>query len=142
MAIETPQGLLKLISYVGVRRAGRLLIVRYDTPPNPDKPGWWIPAPEAAYGEDPLEVAARELSRLGYDDVMPRVVDVESFPVGERNWHVVVHCLAEVHADPQPGAGIAQWRWCSEAELPEAAEFAHKRWEQALARRLIRFGAA
>ena len=63
---------------------------------------------------------------------------VESFPVGERNWHVVVHCVADVSADPRPAGGIAEWRWCDEASLPEPAAFAHRRWEHALALRLMR----
>ncbi|WP_284614607.1 NUDIX domain-containing protein [Aquabacterium humicola] len=141
MAIETSQGLLKLISYVGVRNAGRLLIVRYETPPNPDKPGWWIPAPEAGYGDEPFEVAQQALARLGFDDVTLRVMDVESFSVGERNWHVCVHYVGDVAHDPRPREGIAEWRWCAEHELPDAAEFAHRRWEHSLARRMAAFAA-
>lgn len=137
MALQTPQGELKLIVYLGVRREGRLLLLDYELPPNPDKPGWWIPAPEVGYGGDPLERVTEAAAALGFAQARPRLFDVESFTMGGGNWHVLVHYLLDVQADASPGPDVRRWMWATADELPEAADFAHKRWELELARRLL-----
>lgn len=141
MSLATDEGTLKLIVYLGVRREGRLLLVEYEVPPNPDKPGWWIPAPELAFGGDPSELAAAEAARLGFAGATPRLIDVESFTLGEGHWHVLLHYLLDVATNPAPGPYIRRWQWCGSAELPDAASFAHRRWEAELAQRLIAFPA-
>jgi ADP-ribose pyrophosphatase YjhB (NUDIX family) len=140
MSLSTPQGVLKLITYVGIRWGGRLLLVDYASAPNPDKKGWWIPAPEVEYGGDPLERAAEELAILGYLDVEPRLMDVESFTMGDGNWHVIIHYVADVNSDPDPGADIQKWKWVDQASLPEPSQVAHGKWEVKLASRMLEFG--
>ena len=141
MALETKEGLLKLIAYVGLRRGGRLLVVDYESPPNPDKTGWWIPAPELAYGEDPLERAEKVAAEFGYADASAlRLMDVESFTMGEGNWHVIVHYVLDVAADPSPGPNVRRWQWLAVADSPGPEGFAHKRWEEGLASRMLAFG--
>ena len=66
-------------------------------------------------------------------------MDVESFSIGPRNWHVIVHYVVDVDSDPVPDANIAKWSWCSAEQLPAASEFAHGNWEAGLARRMIGF---
>lgn len=141
MSLETDEGTLKLIVYLGVRKRHRLLVVQYEVPPHPDKPGWWIPAPELAWGGDPYYLAIAEAARLGYAHAAPRLMDVESFTVDESGWHVIVHYVLDVDADPVPGPNVREWRWCSAQELPDAASFAHRRWEAELARRMLGFEA-
>jgi hypothetical protein len=140
MAFQTREGQLKLITYVGIRRGGRLLVVDYETPPNPDKPGWWIPAPEVAWGEDPMERAARVAAGLGYPDAAGlRLMDVESFTMGEGNWHVIVHFVLDVAHDPTPGPDVRRWQWLAPDASPGPEGFAHKGWEERLARRMLAF---
>jgi len=142
MALETKEGLLKLIVYVGLRRDGRLLVVDYETPPNPDKPGWWIPAPELAYGEDPMERAEKVAAQFGYVDAAGlRLMDVESFTMGEGNWHFIVHYVLDVSSDPSPGPEVRRWQWLAAGASPGPEGFAHRRWEEGLARRMLEFGA-
>lgn len=140
MPLKTPEGILKLIVYVGIRREGRLLLVEYASAPNPDKSGWWIPAPEVEYGGDPLECATDELVALGFPDVEPCLMDVESFTMGGGNWHVIVHYVADVDADPAPGPNIRQWAWIDPGTMPEPEKFAHGKWEAALATTMLEFG--
>ena len=139
MSLETDQGTLKLIVVLGVRRQRRLLVVQYEVPPNPDKPGWWLPGPELAWGGDPYSQAIAEAARLGFAHAAPRLMDVESFTLDETRWHVFVHYLLDVDSDPVPGPNVREWRWCAAHELPDAASFAHRRWEAALARRMLAF---
>ena len=142
MAFQTSEGLLKLIVYVGLRRDGKLLVVDYETPPNPDKQGWWIPAPELAYGEDPMERAEKVAAEFGYPDAAGlRLMDVESFTMGEGNWHVIVHYVLDVAADPTPGANVRRWQWLPAGGSPGPEGFAHRRWEEGLAQRMLAFGA-
>lgn len=139
MSLATDEGTLKLIVYLGVRRRSRLLIVRYEVPPNPDKPGWWIPAPELAFGGDPGGLAAAEAARLGFANAAPRLMEVESFTIGEGNWHVLIQFVLDVDHDPVPGPNVREWRWCGAGELPADETFAHRRWEAELARRMLDF---
>ena len=140
MAFETRDGLLKLIVYVGLRRDGRLLVVDYEVPPNPEKKGWWIPAPEVAYGEDPLERAGKVAREFGYEDASGlRLMEVESFTMGEGNWHVIVHYVIDVDRDPSPGPDIRRWQWLAPGASPGPEGFAHRRWEEGLAGRMLAF---
>jgi len=138
MAFETPSGTIKLIMYVSIVCGQRILLVEYVTPPNPDKKGWWIPAPEISFGEDPAARAATVLADLGFADALAELCDIESFTVGGA-WHVIFHYRAEVASDakPVPGAGIRRWQWVSAEDMPDAPAFAHGKWERSLALRRI-----
>lgn len=141
MSLETDAGTLKLFITLGVRHARRLLLVQYEVPPSADRPGWWIPAPELAWGRDPYEQALTEAGRLGYAEAVPRLMDVESFMLGDGLWQVIVHYVMDVEADPRPGPHVREWHWFGAAELPAAASFAHRRWDAELARRMLGFEA-
>lgn len=141
MSLETDEGTLKLFVTLGLRRERRLLLVQYEVPPSADKPGWWIPAPELAWGRDPYEQALAESVRLGYAGDTPRLMDVESFMLGDGLWQVIVHYVMDVESDPAPGPNVREWRWFAAPELPEAASFAHRRWDAELARRMLAFEA-
>jgi len=139
MSLETDEGTLKLFVTLGARRHRRLLLVQYEVPPSADKPGWWIPAPELAWGRDPYEQALAEAVRLGFAGDTPRLMDVESFMLGDGLWQVIVHYVMDVESDPVPGPNVREWRWFAAHELPEAASFAHRRWDAELARRMLAF---
>jgi hypothetical protein len=139
MSVEADEGTLKLIVVLGVRRRSRLLVVQYEVAPNPDKTGWWIPAHELAWGGDPYALAAAEVDGLGYARAAPRLMDVESFTLDQGHWHVITHYVLDVESDPVPGPNIREWRWCDALDLPDAASFAHKRWEVDVARRMLAF---
>jgi hypothetical protein len=139
MPLTTANGALKLITYLGIRNRGQLLLIDYVVPPNPDKAGWWIPAPELGYGDDPYELAQAEAGRLGFSDVNPHLMDVESFTMGEGNWHFIVHFVLDVSGDPVPSDNIRRWKWAAPSDLPDASSFAHKRWESELAKRMLGF---
>ena len=48
----------------------------------------------------------------------------DHFTMGGGNWHVIVHYVLDVDADPAPGPQIRRWQWFDEGSLPEAASFA------------------
>ena len=79
MAFETEEGILKLIVYVAVVSDGKILLVQYDAAPNPDRGGWWVPAPEMRYGQGPDELAKEVLAELGIGDCAAELVETESF---------------------------------------------------------------
>lgn len=139
MPLVTQDGVLKLIVYVGIRRNGRLLLVQYQQAPNPDKQGWWIPAPEVPYGEDPEEQAARAAAEFGFEGAKPRLMNVESFTMGGGNWHVMVHYVVDVDSDPKNTGMLREWAWFAADALPAPAAFAHGRWEVGLATDMLAF---
>jgi hypothetical protein len=141
MPLETTAGVIKLITYVAVVRDERILLVEYVTPPNPMSPGWWIPAPECEFGQDPADRAAMTLDELGFPGVEARLVEVESF-VSPGGWHVIFHYRAEVRTDAAPSEAIRRHAWFGGDDLPRPAEFAHGGWEVKLARRMIQNSAA
>ncbi len=132
MPFSTDQGIIKLITYVAIVREGQVLLVQYDRPPNPEKTGWWIPAPELEYGQEPQARVALVLQQLGIPEAQAELVETESFVVGTA-WHLILHYRAVVTGDVQPGEGIRSCQWFDAANLPEAGAFAHGKWEQRLA---------
>ncbi len=136
MPLRTDKGVLKLITYVAVVKEDRILLTEYVTPPNPDKPGWWIPAPELEFGEDPLDVARGVLTDLGAKDASLFLLETESFQTPTA-WHCMFHYRAVVADDVQPGDKFARCEWFSADTLPSADEFAHGGWERRLALRRL-----
>ena len=93
MAFETNEGVLKLIVYVAVVSEGKILLVQYDDAPNPDRGGWWVPAPEMTYGQGPHELAKEVLG--------------ESF-TSPGGWHCMFHYLAHPQESVAPNANYAK----------------------------------
>ena len=136
MAFETNEGVLKLIVYVAVVSEGKILLVQYDDAPNPDRGGWWVPAPEMTYGQGPHELAKEVLGELGLDTSTPELVETESF-TSPGGWHCMFHYLAHPQESVAPNANYAKWDWFNADELPLAGEFAHGEWERGLALRRL-----
>ncbi len=136
MAFETSDGTLKLITYVSVVRRDAVLLVKYVTPPNPDKAGWWVPAPEIEFGQDPLETVGSVLGSLGLSGATPDLVETESFTVGGA-WHLMLHYRVTTDMDPAPDATYDDCAWFAAADLPPAGDFAHGGWERSLVERRL-----
>lgn len=125
---ETKEGVIKPIVYVGIIREGKLLLVDYVQAPNPAKNGWWIPAPELEFGEDPTEKAETLLSEFGFSGINPKLRDVESF-VLPGGWHLIYHFVCSVNDEIKPNKNIKAYKWVSANELEEMKDVAHGKWE-------------
>lgn len=134
--LETNEGTIKLIVYVGIVKAGRLLLVKYKKAPNPDKSGWWIPAPGLKFGEDPTERAKKVATDLGIQIDQIRLKDVESF-VLPGGWHVIVHYLILTDSEPRLSQELEATRWASGEELVQMTDIAHGKWEIELGLRFL-----
>ena len=135
MPIQTEHGVLKPIIYLGAIGDGRLLIVKYKTPPNPEKSGWWLPAPEIAFGADPAEQTARLVLDLGLQLKRLRPEGVESFSVNGA-WHLIFKYRADVEGEVKD-EDLVEHRWVTASNLPPASDFAHGNWEHDLCRFFI-----
>jgi ADP-ribose pyrophosphatase YjhB (NUDIX family) len=129
----------KLIVYLLVRQRENVCLVKYRRPPNPTRGGWWIPAPELAYGEHPDDCARRILVSLGMVTTAPRLAGVDSFVT--RDWHVLFYYTADyegVSGDEGARFGdeYEQGAWFPLDRLPAADDLAHGDWERALILRL------
>ena len=136
MAFETEEGVLKLIVYVAVISDGKILLVQYDAAPNPDRGGWWVPAPEMRYGQGPDELAKEVLEELGIGDCAAELVETESFTT-PGGWHCMFHYRAGPPPPVAPNSNYARWEWFSADNMPPADEFAHGEWEKRLALRRL-----
>ena len=132
MPIQTEHGPLKPIIYLGAVGPAGLLLVTYKTPPNPEKKGWWLPAPEIGYGEDPADQAAKIVQELGLELKRLRPEGVDSF-VANGAWHLIFKYRVDVTGEVE-NENILYHRWATADTLPSAAEFAHGNWEHELAR--------
>lgn len=130
---RTEQGVIKPITYIGIIKDNRLLIIDYKEAPNPIREGWWIPAPPLEYGQSPEDGALQVLKSLGIEDGRPELKDVESF-VTSNGWHLIFHYVAHITEEIKPNSNIKSYKWVSSNDLPEAQTFAHGQWERALAR--------
>lgn len=125
---ETKRGVIKPIVYVGIVKGDRLLLVDYTSAPNPDKKGWWIPAPGLEFGEDPQEKAQAVLAELGYISTPVKLYSVESF-VLPGGWHLIHHYVCKVTTDPKSHDNFKAYKWVNQAELESMTDIAHGRWE-------------
>jgi ADP-ribose pyrophosphatase YjhB (NUDIX family) len=132
MPIKTDQGDIKPIIYLGAIGAKGLLIVKYKVPPNPLSPGWWLPAPEINYGEDPSEGAAKVAKEMGLDVRRQQLIGIDSF-VNNNAWHFMCKYRMDV-AGEVSHENIEDYRWVTVDSLPPASEFAHGNWEVELCR--------
>ena len=132
MPLTTDAGTLKIITYVAVVHDGRILLVEYVEPPNPEKPGWWIPAPEVDFGEHPAHRARSTLESLGLDVRSLTLAGVESFTVGGA-WHLIVHYRADASSDARPTEAYRRHAWFGPDDLPPDGAFAHGEWERRVA---------
>ncbi len=132
MPIKTEKGDLKPIIYLGAISEKGLLIVKYKTPPNPLKTGWWLPAPEIEYGQDPNEEAVALVKKLGLQLEHLSLVGIDSF-IANDAWHLMAKYRAEVSGEVTSDE-IIESRWVTPETLPAAPEFAHGNWEVELCR--------
>jgi|SRR5579885_3627194 len=137
MPICTEYGELKPIVYLGAIRSNSLLIVKYRTPPNPTKQGWWLPAPEIQYGQDPAEQAAKLVSSLGLSLHRQVFAGLESF-IANNAWHLLFKYRCEVSGEVKHD-NVADCNWITLDNLPPATEFAHGNWELDLCRYFLSF---
>lgn len=129
--------IIKPIVYVGILKEGRLLLVDYKTAPNPSKKGWWIPAPELAYGEDPQEKAQSVIADFGFNQASPQLHSVESF-VLPGGWHLIYHYICHVQSEPKHHENIGAYLWVSPDELASMTDIAHGKWEIAVGNSYLR----
>jgi len=132
MSFETGVGNIKIITYVSVIRDNRILMVEYATPPNPDRKGWWIPAPELGFGEHPEERVASVLENLGLENEPSHLEEIESFE-NSTGWHLVLHYVVRTTKDVSYGPSIKRHGWFSLSALPNVDEIAHGKWERSVA---------
>jgi ADP-ribose pyrophosphatase YjhB (NUDIX family) len=133
---ETPKGNIKAIVYMGILRDEKLLIVDYEKAPNPDKKGWWIPAPDLEFGEDPSERAAKLVKELGFSNEKLKFFQVESF-VLPGGWHLIFHFICRVSGDLGHPPNIRASKWVGLADLAEINDMAHGKWEISVARKYL-----
>lgn len=133
---ETKGGTIKPIVYVGIINNGKLLLVDYNESPNPSKSGWWIPAPELEFGEDPQEKAQKVCDELGIKVDEIKSFDVESF-VLPGGWHLICHYLVKTESEPKAGGNIKAIRWTSSDELSQMKDIAHGKWEIGVGQRYL-----
>ncbi len=124
----TKEGVIKPIVYVGFVKENRLLLVKYKTAPNPDKNGWWIPAPGLKFGEDPIEKAATVATEYGFSDSNIKLHNVESF-VLPGGWHLIFHFVCRVKNEPKQHENVIQYKWVECEELVAMKDLAHGNWE-------------
>ncbi|MEA2554631.1 MAG: hypothetical protein QOJ65_2807 [Fimbriimonadaceae bacterium] len=132
MPITTECGPFKPIIYLGAIGPGGLLIVKYKVPPNPEKQGWWLPAPEIGYGDDPSEELTGLVSDLGLSLKHQALIGVDSF-IANGAWHLLFKYRVAVGGEVSH-ENIAEHRWVKSDSLPTASEFAHGNWEVELCR--------
>lgn len=136
MPYPTPDGELKLACYVGIIRDKKILLVDYKDPPNPKRRGWWVPAPELAFGTDPTEFAEKVVEDFKLHPMQVRFLSVESFVIGQ-SWHILFHHRAHVRGQVPPLPWINKAGWFGRHELPHPDAFAHGSWERRLAEALL-----
>lgn len=124
---KTRQGVIKPIVYVGMINKDRLLVVDYKVAPNPNRAGWWIPAPGLDFGQSPLEKAQSLVSELGFESSKIRFKDIESF-TSPGGWHLIFHYVCGVSGEPKPNENIKAYRWVTSCQLEEV-KLAHGSWE-------------
>lgn len=140
MAIQTEKGILKPIIYLGAMGPQGLLIVKYKVPPNPNTLGWWLPAPEIEYGQDPADEMVALVKDLGLELRHMSLAGVDSF-IANGAWHLTFKYSVEVTGDVRHD-NIEEVRWVTAESLPPAAEFAHGNWEVELCRFFLDAGQA
>jgi ADP-ribose pyrophosphatase YjhB (NUDIX family) len=127
------EGVIKPIVYIGIVRGDELLMVDYITPPNPNKEGWWIPAPGLEFGEDPAEVAEKTVREFGFEPNDLSLHDVESF-VMPGGWHLIYHYRAHVKGEPAKHENVREYRWVNADQLNVMPNVAHGKWEVSVGR--------
>lgn len=125
---ETKSGIIKPIVYVGLIKDEKILLIDYVTAPNPNKTGWWIPAPNLDFGGDPKETAEKIALELGFESARANLFGVESF-VTPGGWHLICHYIVRVNSDPKPQANIKDFKWVTANELKQMTDIAHGKWE-------------
>ncbi len=130
--LETKEGTIKPIVYLGIIKDNKLLLVDYKNAPNPAKSGWWIPAPGLEFGEDPYEKAASVITELGYPNAKPQLHNVESFVLSSGGWHLIYHFVSQVSCDVTPNDDIKAHKWVTAQELENIIDIAHGKWEIAV----------
>jgi hypothetical protein len=125
---ETKEGPIKPIVYIGIINKDRLLLVDYRKPPNPEKPGWWIPAPGLEYGANPQEKVRQICADFGLTVKSLKFKENESF-VSPGGWHLIWHYIVKTDGEPQPNSGVKSYRWVTLKELSEIGNMAHGQWE-------------
>jgi len=118
----------KLITYLLPKQKSKVYLVRYRDSPNPNRSGWWIPAPTLNYGEHPDECAKRICQSLGFESCKPHFSGIDSFVT--RDWHILFNYTADVRGMPKLGPEYASGQWFELKDLPQAEEFAHGSWER------------
>ncbi|MCX6119118.1 MAG: NUDIX domain-containing protein [Proteobacteria bacterium] len=124
----------KLVTYLLLRKSNKVFLVQYKDSPNPNRKGWWVPAPELAYGEHPEDCAKRILKSVGISESKLMLSGVDSFVT--KDWHVLFYYVADVTADPVLGAEYEKGEWFELDNLPEDSAYAHGKWEKDLVLRL------
>ncbi len=125
---QCAEGVIKPIVYVGIIKNQKLLLVQYHQPPNPNKSGWWIPAPGLEFGQDPMAAAVAVVNDLGLSSIEMKLQDVESF-VTPGGWHLISHFVGATSDEPQIQGNIKAIRWVSAQELSDMNDIAHGKWE-------------
>lgn len=125
---KTDEGILKPIVYVGIIKDNRLLNVDYLKAPNAVKVGWWIPAPELEYGEEPQKKAVQICQEFGIQVNSMKLHDVESF-VSPGGWHLLFHYVIKTLSEPCVNPNVRNFRWITDSELSEVKDMAHGNWE-------------
>lgn len=133
---ETPSGIIKPIVYVGIVKNSKLLLVNYKQAPNPNKQGWWIPAPPLEFGEDPQDQATKLVQEFGLTPSPAKLFDVESF-VLPGGWHLLWHYLIQTKSEPKNHPNVKEYRWVTRDELSEIKDIAHGQWEIDLGQRYL-----
>jgi hypothetical protein len=133
---ETKAGIIKPIVYVGIINDNRLLLVDYVTAPNPNKTGWWIPAPGLEFGDDPKEKAESVANDFGLTVLQIKLIDVESF-VLPTGWHLIWHYQIQTNSEPSEHPNIKQYKWVTSEQLAEMHDMAHGKWEIGVGKRFL-----
>lgn len=102
--------------------------MQYKECPNPNKLGWWLPAPGLEFGQDPKETAEKVCQDFGLEIQELKLFAVESF-VLPGGWHLITHFTADTKSEPKPHSNIKQYKWVTKEQLSRMTEMAHGEWE-------------
>jgi ADP-ribose pyrophosphatase YjhB (NUDIX family) len=134
----------KLVADVTLTAGDEVLLVRYrDVSKYDGQTGWFLPDDFLDHLEHPEDAALRIVrEQAGIDAPVLRLADIESFD-GDA-WHLVFHYVGALERRPDIVAGdnVADARWFSRSELPEASEIGHHGWALQTLERVLIQGAA
>jgi ADP-ribose pyrophosphatase YjhB (NUDIX family) len=132
---------VKLIVDVTLLAEERIALLKYAAAPDEQGQGWFLPNTQLTEPEDPYEAAQRVVkAQTGVGIDRPILFDLDSFIGRDGTWHLAAHFRSEVPPQTRltSGEGVAELRWFSTGDLPDASTVAHRGWYLGIIKRALR----